>query len=137
MSAADEELAGTTLAQLIEAHGTESCGDPTCKVEAAREFVKKTKVSEDPWAEVLALHVHASLMDETLSDLRQSTNLFRRHFGLFIFELVKRLGGIVFTPSFEAINAQPGLLNIDGAEGGGYVIKIVPEPKAKKNKRLH
>jgi hypothetical protein len=123
--ATDDELTGVTLAQMIEDHGSAPCGEPMCKVEAAQNFIAEAKLGKDPWAEVLALHVHASLLMQSEADHDAEQRAYRNRYGLFLFEMVRRLGGIVFMPSFEELNAQPGRVQIDATEDGGHVFKIM------------
>lgn len=132
MNSPDEntKLAGITLAQAIETHGRTKCGDPTCFVDAAIDFVNGAKRTTDPWAEVLALHFHSSMQRVTLIQQDAEHASFRRAWSLFVFDLLKRLGGIVFVRPFTKIEADPGLIKIDCESDGGHCLKIVDVPSA-------
>lgn len=125
--ATDDELSGTTLDQLIAEHGDSSCGSPTCKIDAAHHFISETKKEEDPWSEVRALHVHASMLQERLDEQDRQEVSTRVWYSSILFNLVNRLGGIVFTPTLREISRIPGRLHIENYNEGGFVLSIVPD----------
>jgi hypothetical protein len=133
MSADDAELSGTTLSHMIESHGNTPCGQDACMIDAAIEFVNQTKRSAEPWAEVLALHVHASMLDARNTDLIEHRLIERRNFSMWLFDLVERLGGLVFPRSFATIVDLPGMLSIESDGSGGNVLRIVHVAPDKKD----
>jgi hypothetical protein len=127
--ASDDELSGVTLDHMIKSHGSAPCGEEDCKIDAAILFVEKARQSEDPWGEVLALHVHVSMLDEA----KDAIQAIRRSLSLFLFDLVDRMGGFVFVPPYDSIMARPGTVSIEPGEGKGFVLRIEQEKKTPKD----
>lgn len=134
MATSDDDIAslqGKTLADLIKDHGDESCGDSTCKIEAARAFIARAKATKRPWEEVLHLHVYTSILRD--QRITETSRMEAEHstFQLLVFDLVQRLGGIVFTPPLKRIEAMPGELAImdDTDVKGGLILRISPPSK--------
>lgn len=126
-------LDDTTLAQMIKDHGPMPCGQEHCRIEMANEFVTKAKAGKDPWRDVLELHVYSSLIAEQVREL-SADNTAR---GAYLFDLVERLGGIVFMPPVGDIMDRPGILRLDDEDTeGGRVFKVImPSKRAQEARR--
>lgn len=129
----DDELSGETLSEMIKNHGSDPCGSTTCLVEAARNYVSKARRLEDPWGEVMELHVHTSLLMRRDHERAHEEKATRTWYGLMLFYVVEKLGGIVFTLGVKTISDMPGKLEVENYGPDGYVLKTVkPDPKKRR-----